>query len=226
LEENNEELKKNIKNVNTIMHLASNFRNPRSVYVDATNKLIKIIKEARTDPHIILVSIIGINKDTNYEYYKIKYEEENIIKNSGLKYTILRTSQWHLLIKSFIEMETVNNTINVPRNMSFQSVDIEDVANKLADIAHIGEVKGLLPDLIGPENLDYEEMVKIYIQKSQNKMLTYKKTETSNHADEQLNIVYELFSTDYHFSKCVNPFKGTITWSQYLDKNINEINNY
>lgn len=54
-----------------IIHLASNTQNAKEVDINGTQNLVDILKRNNKNIHILMISITGIDKKNNYEYYKI-----------------------------------------------------------------------------------------------------------------------------------------------------------
>ena len=119
-----------------------------------------------------------------------------IIKESGLEYSILRSTQWHDFVKNIIE------------NMKFRSIDINEVVTKVFEIVNNRKHKGIF-QIIGPEVLNIEDYVKIYVDKFN--QYTYKFISSNN-------IMYNLFTTEINLGDDVNSFVAKNTWKDYIDK--------
>ncbi len=82
-------IKNSFKNIDTIIHLAYSKNYPENIKM--TENLIKVSKENKIKK-IILLSSMSAKRNHPDAYGKNKLEIENMIKNSGLNYTILRPS--------------------------------------------------------------------------------------------------------------------------------------
>jgi uncharacterized protein YbjT (DUF2867 family) len=153
-----------VSNTTTIIHCASNPRDFNETDIKGTTNLLNAITNRAT--HFIYISIAGIER-TDYPYYVAKREVEKKIQDSGLPYTILRTTQFHPFILSLMRsmLDSKDEVALVPDGMRFQSVDLAEVATQLCRIAQ-SEPAGLLPEFGGPEILTFEEMVNIYLRKA------------------------------------------------------------
>lgn len=169
-----------------------------------------MIKKSDNNVRILIMSIVGIDKENDFDYYKIKYEQECILKESGINYAILRSTQWHDFVRNIIENNTNNNIINVPKDMKFRTIDSNEVVNKFIKMVNNKNAKGLQQELIGPEILSLEEMVKIYINKF-NKY-SYKIINSSD------NIMYNIFKTGINLGNDKESFICKIIWKEYIDK--------
>ena len=202
--EKNTGLKDALNNTDVVIHCASNPKKSLKVDIEGTRNLINAIDRNKTR-HIIYISIVGVDK-SNYPYYKIKVDVENIIKECGIPFTILRTTQFHNLVLNIISgLETIDGIINVPQGMKFQSIDVGEVAGYLVELIK-GDGCGLLPDRGGPEILGIEEIVKSYLEISGLKN-TFKLCEIKNERND-------MFSSGINL--CPSNKYGKISWRQFL----------
>lgn len=81
-------IKEAIKDKNTIFHLATDIKKDSVI----TQNLLEAL-ENKEMIHFIYISIVGINK-VPLTYYKRKLISENLIKQSGIPYSILRATQF------------------------------------------------------------------------------------------------------------------------------------
>ncbi|MEU4248813.1 NAD(P)H-binding protein [Amycolatopsis sp. NPDC026612] len=99
-------------------------------------------------PHLVYVSIVGVDR-VPLGYYRAKHETEQLVAASGLPYTIQRATQFHGLVRGLLASVSRLPVVPVPR-ISFQPVDVRDVAGRLADLA-LADPAGRAPDFGGPE---------------------------------------------------------------------------
>ncbi|GCE50082.1 uncharacterized protein YbjT (DUF2867 family) [Thermosporothrix hazakensis] len=147
--------------VDAIIHCASLRDETNATELQGIERLLEA---AQGRPHIVYISIVGIDK-TTYPYYQAKYRVEQVLQQSGVPYTILRTTQFHnFVLRIITEAEDpATGTITIPERMRFQTIDIADVAHALIEFAEQGPA-GRAPDMGGPQILSLEEMVEIYKQ--------------------------------------------------------------
>jgi uncharacterized protein YbjT (DUF2867 family) len=147
-----------LERVDVVAHCASAadyFRPMRDV--EQTRQLIKAAAQT-TRPHIVYISIVGVDR-IPFGYYKAKLASEQLIEQSELPWTILRTTQFHDLALLFLVLATKGPVALVPRGLRGQPVDVGEVADRLAELV-LGSPAGRVPDLGGPEVLDAETMVR------------------------------------------------------------------
>ncbi|GHF90564.1 nucleotide-diphosphate-sugar epimerase [Amycolatopsis bullii] len=106
-------------------------------------------------PHLVYVSIVGVDR-VPLGYYRAKRETEELFAGSGLPYTIQRATQFHGLVRALLTGASRLPVVPVPR-ISFQPVDVRDVARRLAEHA-LDDPAGRAPDFGGPEILTATEL--------------------------------------------------------------------
>ncbi|ASO18287.1 uncharacterized protein YbjT (DUF2867 family) [Actinoalloteichus hoggarensis] len=127
--------------------------------VAATRRLIAAAADGGR-PRLVYVSIVGCDR-IPLRYYRAKQECERLIESSGLPWTIVRVTQFHDLIAAFFTAQRRLPAVLVPSGVSFQPIDVRDVADRLAEI--IGRVSvGREPDIGGPEISTAAELARTY----------------------------------------------------------------
>jgi len=201
-------LKEATAGVEGIIHCASNPRNFLETDIVGTTNLLNAL-DRNSIKHFIYISIVGIDK-SDYPYYQGKLEVENIIANSGIPFTILRTTQFHDFVLNMIktlDQSEASDSIKIPSGLRFQSVAIQEVAELLVSLS-LEESKGLIEDFGGPEILHLEEMTKFYLEAiKSNKLITLEEPEDIRH---------KLFTTGVNL--CPENHSGKQTWKKYLTK--------
>ena len=197
-----------LKNADVIIHCASNPQNSLKVDVEGTRNLIKAINRNKTH-HLIYISIVGVDK-SDYPYYKVKVTVEKMIKECGIPFTILRTTQFHNLVLNIItSLQIVNGVIIAPAGIKFQSIDVKEVAAYLVEFVK-EKPAGLLPDRGGPEVLRIEEMINDYLDVFRlNYTLQMQKIKNERN---------DMFSSGVNL--CPSNKYGKITWKQFLQSSL------
>ncbi|WP_091614627.1 SDR family oxidoreductase [Amycolatopsis saalfeldensis] len=127
-----------------IVHCATDYRRE----VEAVRTLVEAARWTGMLPHLVYVSIVGVDR-VPMGYYRAKLAAEELIAGSGLPYTILRATQFHSLVRTILAGAARLPVLAVP-SWRFQPVDVRDVAGRLAELA-LGEPAGRAPDFGGPE---------------------------------------------------------------------------
>ncbi|MDQ4137575.1 MAG: NAD(P)H-binding protein [Actinomycetota bacterium] len=128
--------------VDVVVHTAT--ANGRGDVRQARNLLAAM----RPDQHLLAVSIVGIDS-IPLPYYRAKLEVERLIGDSGVPWTVLRSTQFHDLIAKIFDLQRRLPLLLSPA-FSVQPVDVRDVAAHLATLASAPPA-GRVPDFGGPE---------------------------------------------------------------------------
>src|SRR5258708_9917026 len=97
-------LDKALTDIDVVIHAGSAAREPwrlKAVDVDGTRRLIDAAKLARVR-HLVFISIVGM-EGVAYPYYASKLQAESVVKEGTLPWTILRATQFHTLMETFLK---------------------------------------------------------------------------------------------------------------------------
>jgi len=121
-----------VRGVDVIVHLASSPGRPGRTDVAGTRLLLSAAKEAGVK-HVLYLSIIGIDR-VPYRYYRAKLATEEVVKASGIPYTILRAAQFHDFVAIILSAAGKLGPVIIDPSWRLQPVAIEDVANRIAEL--------------------------------------------------------------------------------------------
>ncbi|MFJ9417367.1 SDR family oxidoreductase [Streptomyces sp. NPDC101227] len=142
-----------VAGVDAIVHCASA---PSGGDTEAAGRLIDAAKAAAV-PHLVYISIVGIDL-VPMRYYRTKLAVERLIEDSGLGWSVLRTTQFHDLVLGVIKAGARSPVLPVPVGVRVQPVEVAEVADRLAELA-AGAPAGRVTDLGGPEVLRVRDLV-------------------------------------------------------------------
>ena len=114
--------------------------------------------------HLVYMSIVGVDR-VPLPYYTAKLAAEREFESSGLPVTILRATQFHDLVVRVLETAARLPVLVLPAGLSFQSVDVTEVAARLAAIA-TGRAAGRVADFGGPNVRDLRDLASAYLRAS------------------------------------------------------------
>lgn len=134
-----------VEGADTIVHCATTFRRETS----ATRRLVEAARSGGAAPHLVYVSIVGVDT-IPLPYYRAKLASERIVETSGLPWTLLRATQFHDLIARLFTAQRRLPFVLAPKGFRFQPVEVTEVAARLAALA-LAAPTGRVPDLGGPE---------------------------------------------------------------------------
>lgn len=125
--------------------------------------VIRSIANAKP-PHLVVLSIVNCDKASDYPLYAGKLAQERAAEQSGIAYTITRTTQFHEFAAQIWRMGAVGPIHFSPR-MRTQPVAVREVGARLVDLAEAGPV-GRAADFGGPQEESLVEMVRAYAKAS------------------------------------------------------------
>jgi uncharacterized protein YbjT (DUF2867 family) len=141
-----------------IIHCATSTRGD----AQATRNLVAAASRAGS-PHLVYVSIVGIDHIASWGYPKTKLQAERIVAHSGLPWTILRVTQFYDYCLANAQKLSRFPVAPVPAGFSVQPVDPRDVAARLVELA-LGEPARRAPDMAGPEVSSWAGLLRGYLK--------------------------------------------------------------
>jgi uncharacterized protein YbjT (DUF2867 family) len=147
--------------VDVIVHCASDpGRKTWRTDVDGTQRLLEAARRSRTKPHLIYVSIVGVDRHP-MKYYRAKRAAEELIEEAELPWTTLRTTQWYELLHHVFTRVTKLGMTFLPKDFYFQPLAASEVAARVAR-AVTGRPAGLLPDMAGPAVRSVDDLARAW----------------------------------------------------------------
>ncbi|WP_433051959.1 SDR family oxidoreductase [Dactylosporangium sp. CS-033363] len=139
-----------------ILHCASSPKGDAA----ATERLLAAVSGR---PHLIYVSIVGVDAVPGWGYTAEKLRCESAIASSGLPFTMLRAAQFFEYLLEPMRRLARFPVIPVPAGFHAQPVDTAAVAERLVELV-LGPPSGRVPDLVGPEPLTWAGMQRAYLR--------------------------------------------------------------
>lgn len=188
-----------------IVHCASSPRqNTHNVDVVGTYRLLDLARQAGVQ-HFLYVSIAGVDRLSQYAYYRSKLEAEKYVSESGVPWTILRATQFHGFVDQLLRQAAGYPVMVIPKAWKVQPVEVGEVANRLVQAVADGPQR-MLPEFGGPEVLTTEELV-----------ATWRRAHNVTRPLLRLPIPGKL-SAGFRAGAATCPDQrfGKITWTQFL----------
>jgi uncharacterized protein YbjT (DUF2867 family) len=98
--------------------------------------------------HYIVLSIVGVDRLLEQTYFQAKRRQEDLVRVSGLPFTVLRSTQFFEFISAVVQQGT-EREISISPALT-QPVAAEEVAETLAEVA-LGDPLNSTLELAGPE---------------------------------------------------------------------------
>ena len=196
--------------VDVIAHLASDtsglpsYAKAQRTDVAGTGRLLDAARRAGVKPHLVYISIVGIDK-IPFGYYRGKLATEQVIERSGLPYTILRTTQWHTLAAKFCRQLGLLPLVAIPRGVRLQLLDAGEVAQRMARLVQ-GPPSQHVPEMGGPEALSFAEIARRYFRAAGKRRVVFELPLPGKAA--------KAFAAGYNLAP--DHRDGRITWDDYL----------
>jgi uncharacterized protein YbjT (DUF2867 family) len=151
-----------VRDVDVIVHCASSPRKTREIDVEGTERLLKAADRAGVS-HVVFISIVGIDRNPYFPYYRMKLETERLIESSPVLGTILRATQFHEFVLGILRFLERLPVVPIPRGFLLQPIDIGEVADRLMELALV-DPAGRVPDVGGPEVQTMAELARAYFE--------------------------------------------------------------
>jgi uncharacterized protein YbjT (DUF2867 family) len=114
--------------------------------------------------HHVALSIVGVDIMQNIGYMRAKLVQEDLIRKSGVPYTIIRSTQFLEFLAGIASQATDGNEVHLS-DVLFQPIASDDVASFVAKYALAAPVNGKV-EIAGPERFKMYEIVARFLQQS------------------------------------------------------------
>jgi uncharacterized protein YbjT (DUF2867 family) len=111
--------------------------------------------------HHVALSIVGIDRTDN-GYFRAKVAQEELIKTSGIPYTIIRSTQFLEFLGGIAASSADGNMVRISPVL-FQPIAADDVAAIVADVALAAPRNGIV-EIAGPERAPFNEIIARYLK--------------------------------------------------------------
>ena len=112
--------------------------------------------------HHVALSVVGTDRLPDNGYFRAKAAQEELIKASGIPYTIIRSTQFFEFLDGIADFSTQNGVVRAsPAHV--QPVATDDVAALVATVAITAPINGMI-ELAGPERVSLDDLVQRYLR--------------------------------------------------------------
>lgn len=189
-----------VTGVDTVVHCATS---PRGGDEEAAAHLLAAARRAGVG-HLVYISIVGADR-VPFGYCKTKTAVEKLFEESGLGWTVLRTTQFHDLLARLFGVLSRAPVMMLPAGVRDQPVEVTEVAGRLAELA-LGAPAGRVQDMGGPQVRSLESLARAYLTASGRRRAVVNVPMTGR--------AYRAFRADGHLTPGRAVGKGT--FDQYL----------
>jgi uncharacterized protein YbjT (DUF2867 family) len=107
--------------------------------------------------HHVALSIVGTDRSEN-GYFRAKVAQENLIKASGIPFSILRSTQFSEFMGRIADSATEGNVVRLP-TAYVQPIVSDDVVSALAEVVLDAPINGTV-EVAGPEKFRLDDLVR------------------------------------------------------------------
>src|SRR5512133_69237 len=126
--------------------------------------------------HHVALSIVGDDRLPASGYLRAKVAQENLIKASGIPFTIVRSCQFFEFAKGLVQSATEGQTVRLSPAL-MQPIAADDVAAALTDVA-VAEPSNDTIESAGPEPIRMDELARRFLNATRDP----RKVTTDTHA--------------------------------------------
>src|ERR1043166_2500240 len=118
--------------------------------------------------HHVALSVVGTDRLTGSGpgslsgYFRAKMAQENLIRASGIPFTIVHATQFFEFVKGIAQSGTDGSTVRLS-SVLMQPMAADDVAAAVAEVA-VGEPANGLIEVAGPDQFRQDEIVRQYLR--------------------------------------------------------------
>ena len=131
-------------------------------FFETSGRNLAVAEKAAGVRHHVALSVVGTDKLAQSGYFRGKIAQEALIRNAGIPYTIVRSTQFLEFLGGIAEAGADGDAIRLS-SASIQPIASDDVAEAVADQALADPVNGIV-DIAGPQRFALSELVQRYLE--------------------------------------------------------------
>jgi uncharacterized protein YbjT (DUF2867 family) len=174
-------------------------------FFEKSGRNLAAAEKAAGVKHHVALSVVGTERMLESGYFRAKMAQEELIKNAGVPYSILRATQFFEFIGAIVQYSMQGDTARLT-SAALQPIASADVAAALAKIA-VAAPTGKIEEVAGPDKQPLVSFAKTYLQ---------------HHGDPREVIAddsagyYGAVINDQSLTPGANPILGKIHFDQWL----------
>lgn len=159
-----EGLAKALEGADIVVDVANSpsFEDKRALdFFETSGRNIFAAEKATGVRYHVALSVVGTERLLESGYFRAKLVQEDLIKKSGIPYTIIRATQFYEFVPAIAQSATDGDIVRLSPAF-FQPMAAEDVASALAKVTLDKPVNGMI-EIGGPKAIRLSELVKTYL---------------------------------------------------------------
>ena len=140
---------------------------PALDFFETSGRNLLAAEKAAGVKHHVALSVVGTDRLTGSGpgslsgYFRAKMAQENLIKASGIPFTIVHATQFFEFVKSITKSATGGSTIRLS-SVLMQPIVSDDVAAAVTEVAIGPPINGMI-EIAGPDRIRQDELVRQYL---------------------------------------------------------------
>lgn len=126
----------------------------------STGNIIKAETSAGVKHHVLL-TVVGTDRSKDGGYFRAKAVQEDLIRKSGIPYTILHSTQFFEFVNRIAQEATIGQEVHASTG-AMQPIAAVEVVAALADIA-VGQPRNADVEVAGPVRMPMSEFIRFYM---------------------------------------------------------------
>ncbi|NGM65101.1 SDR family oxidoreductase [Sphingobacterium sp. SGR-19] len=114
----------------------------------AAKNIIGAEKQAHIKHHLVL-SIVGTDRAQHIGYLQAKKHQEDTVIESGIPYTVIRSTQFHEHVSTIIDVQAEGRNVHVSA-IDYQPIALTDVVDYIVKFA-LEQPKNKIVEIAGPD---------------------------------------------------------------------------
>jgi uncharacterized protein YbjT (DUF2867 family) len=126
-------------------------------FTTSTSNLLAAERATGVEHHVAL-SVVGSDRNPNSGYLRAKDAQEELIKESGAAYSIVRATQFYEFVTAIADSAADGNVVRLPHAL-MQPMAAEDVATAVTRAVTGAPVNGVT-EIAGPEKIGMDDFIR------------------------------------------------------------------
>src|SRR5213596_2212176 len=151
-----------------VAHSPSFEDKPALEFFETSGRNLLAAEKAAGVKHHVALSVVGTDRllgsgpGSLSGYFRAKMAQENLIKASGIPFTIVHATQFFEFVKGIAQSGTDGSTIRLS-SVLMQPIAAEEVSAAVADVALGQPINGMI-EVAGPDQIRQDELVRQYLK--------------------------------------------------------------
>lgn len=159
-----EGLKETIKDTDVVVDVSNSPSFEDKAVLEFFQKSTSNLLAAETSAgvkHHVAMSVVGADRLPDSGYLRAKVAQEELIKASGVPYSILRSTQFFEFADKIAQAGMINGEVHIP-TAEFQPIATDEVVAALTDVVIGAPVNGIV-EVAGPERIPMSEFIRYFL---------------------------------------------------------------